>query len=93
MFFQFKEVKISEDGEAGFSGLPPEDVNPDGSPKYISGPEGELIINDPSLLISREVSGEPPSKEDISLMSRFINGRWWPFAQIKFWADLDPCQQ
>lgn len=89
MFFRFN---VGE-GEGGLTDTEAEkspldnDVNEDGSPKYIIGPEDELIINDPTLLLSREQSAEPPTKEDLSKTYRFagLHG-WLPLLKFKIWA-------
>lgn len=63
----------------------PEDVNPDGSPKYVHCPDGTVIINDPSLLISKELHDTPPSQEDLDKTEFGVNGMWIPLQAMDFW--------
>lgn len=89
MFFNYK-MPPGEDtlnGRAGSEGKTSGiEMNSAGEPLYIQGPEGELVINDPSLLLSKETHKEPPLKEDIDSTLVLTNIGWIPCSQIPRYA-------
>lgn len=82
MFFSFK---IPSSPEPEPKSVDPE-INKDGEPKYIQ-MEDAFIINDPELLLSKEVSTEPPTKEDIKRVMKFSGHLGWiPLTAFREWA-------
>lgn len=56
-------------------------------PTFFVGPEGETIINDPSLLLSKEVHKSPPSSadEEYWCFNLFVFNRGWtPYGYSKY---------
>jgi hypothetical protein len=56
--------------------------NRDGEPMYLTGREGELIINDPTLLVSKEYSTSPPDVEALDRTSVLTNIGWVPCSKV-----------
>jgi len=90
MFFDFGEkAKGPEDTSGTQVGTEQQEqgsFNEDGSPKYLMGPEGELIINDYALLLGKEEHKEPPAPEDLASTLKFVLGQWFPLSAFREWA-------
>lgn len=85
MFFNVKTPKQEEGTSASESS---EKSEPEKEPllQCLIGPEGETIINEPSLLLGKEISKEPPTLDDLIRTLKFTSLGWVPLANFQVWS-------